>query len=93
MLSNFNIPYCNKNIIKQKFVDEKVLKEFNSKNEIMNNKSNEDTNNISQYDICLNKCVYDSANEIIEKRRMYGNIGKPLLWSSRNKIIKYLLKK
>ena len=90
MLSNFNIPYCNKNIIKQKFVDEKVLKEFNSKNEIMNNKSNEDTNNISQYDICLNKCVYDSANEIIEKRRMYGNIGKPLLWSSRNKIIKYI---
>jgi hypothetical protein len=90
LLSNFTIPYCNKDIIKHKFIDEKILKEFNIKNEKMNRKSNEDTNNISQYDICLNKCVYDSANEIIEKRRMYGSIGKPLLWSSRNKIIKYI---
>ena len=55
----------------------------------MNNKSNEDTFNVSKYDICLNKCVYDSANEIIEKKRMYGDLGKPLLWSSRNKIITY----
>ena len=88
-LLNFNIPYTNKNIVHKKFIDENILKEFNTKNELMNNKSNEDTNNISKYDVCLNKCVYDSANEIIEKRRMYGDIGKPLIWSSRSQIIRY----
>ena len=88
-LYKFNIPYFNKNVKNKKFIDEKVLNEFNIKNELMNNKSNEDTFNVSKYDICLNKCVYDSANEIIEKKRMYGDLGKPLLWSSRNKIITY----
>ena len=88
-LNKFNIPYFNKDLIKKKFVDEKILKEFNIKNKLMNQKSNEETINSSQYDIILNKCVYDSANEIIEKRRKYGSFGKPLLWSHRNIIIKY----
>ena len=88
-LNKFNIPYYNKNLINKQFVDEKILKEFNIKNEIMNKKSNEETINGYKYDAILNKCVYDSVNEIIEKRRMYGNIGKPILWSDRNLIIKY----
>ena len=85
----FNIPYSNEDLIKTKFLDEKVLKDFNVKNELMNEKSNEESIDISKYDSFLNKCVYDSVNEIIEKRRMYGQLGIPLLWSDRNKIIKY----
>ena len=85
----FNIPYSNEDLIKTKFLDEKVLKDFNVKNELINEKSNEESIDISKYDSFLNKCVYDSVNEIIEKRRMYGQLGIPLLWSDRNKIIKY----
>ncbi len=88
-LYKFKIPYNNKDLIKTKFIDEKILKDFNIKNEMMNEKSNEETINVSKYDIFLNKCVYDSANEIIEKRRMYGHLGIPVLWSDRNKIVKY----
>ena len=88
-LYKFKIPYNNKDLIKTKFIDEKILKDFNIKNEMMNEKSNEETINVSKYDTFLNKCVYDSANEIIEKRRMYGHLGIPVLWSDRNKIVKY----
>ena len=88
-LNDLSIPYSNKNLIKTKFIDEKILKEFNVKNETMNNESNEETINVSKYDLYLNKCVYDSINEIIEKRRKYNDLGEPLLWSSRNKIIKF----
>ena len=91
LLYRFKVPYTNKDLIKTKFIDEKILKEFNTKNELesMNEKSNDETINASKYDKFLNKCVYDSVNEIIEKRRIYGHLGIPVLWSDRNKIIKY----
>ena len=91
ILYRFNVPYTNKDLIKTKFIDEKILKDFNTKNdlELMNEKSNDETINASKYDKFLNKCVYDSVNEIIEKRRIYGHLGIPVLWSDRNKIIKY----
>ena len=87
--NKINIPFCNRDITNKKFIDEKILKEFNLQNELMNKESNEETINATNYDKCLNKCVYDSVNEIIEKKRMYGELGKPLLWMSKNKIIRY----
>ena len=88
-LSKFTIPFYNNYLIKQKFIDENILKEFNLKNELMNKESNDETINILFYDKCLNKCVYDTVNEIIGKKRMYDGLGKPLLWISRNKLIRY----
>ena len=58
-------------------------------NELKNKELNEETINMSEYDNCLNNCIYDSVNEIIEKKRMYGNLGMPLTWILRNRIIKY----
>ena len=59
------------------------------KNELMIKESNDETINILFYDKCLNKCVYDTVNEIIGKKRMYDGLGKPLLWISRNRLIRY----
>ena len=88
-LSKFTIPFNNNYLFKQKFIDENILKEFNMKNELMIKESNDETINILLYDKCLNKCVYDTVNEIIGKKRMYDGLGKPLLWISRNRLIRY----
>ena len=41
------------------------------------------------YDEMLNNCLIDSAIELINKERLYGEQGDPLPWSTRTREIKY----
>jgi hypothetical protein len=41
------------------------------------------------YDNILNECLIDAANEILENERIYGQIGEPLPWSCRTRLINY----
>jgi hypothetical protein len=45
------------------------------------------------YDMMLNNCLVDSAIELINKERMYGEQGDPLPWSNRTREIKYKYEK
>ena len=85
------IRFCNDEIKKIKYIDEKVLTDFESINKEIRNKDNIVTDNY--YDKILNKCVYDTSNELIEKYRQYGIIGQPLSWSIRTKDIDYKYKR
>ena len=78
--------FSNKNIIKKEYLDKTILIDFN--NEIKNESILYD----KYYFQFLNQCIYDSTNEIIKNKRIYGNIGEPLLWSLRNRIIEYKYK-
>ena len=84
------IRFCNDDITKVKFVDNKILKEFEKIDKEIRNSDN--SINDVFYDKILNKCVYDTTNEIIEKQRKYGIIGEPLPWSIRTKDIDYKYK-
>ena len=77
---DIDIEYLNKNINQKKYIDEKILTDFNNKY-----KFNE---NIQT----LNKCVFDTVNELIQKKRIYGKLGEPLLWSLRSKEVEYKYK-
>ena len=83
--STAKIKYKNEEILKKKFIDEKVLNDFEKENYNLREKYNE-------YDNILNKAVYDTTNEFIEKERKYGIIGAPLFWSIRYKEIDYKYK-
>jgi len=83
------IRFCNENITKVKFIDEKIINDFNKIDKIVRSKEND---NYNYYDKILNKCVYDTTNELIEKERKYGIIGEPLPWSIRTKDIDYKFK-
>lgn len=65
---------------------EKIQKKF----EPMNKEIRKDDNIISDdyYDNILNECLIDAGNEIMEKERLYGEIGEPLFWSSRTRVTK-----
>jgi len=78
--SNFN----NNNIIKKEYIDKKIINQFNDKLKKKISEYYEKYN----YNY-LNQCIYDTTNEIIKNKRMYGNIGEPLLWSMRNRKIEY----
>ena len=72
--------YLNENINKKIYLNEKILTKFNEEN---------------KYDLnikILNKCVFDTANELIQNKRIYGILGEPLLWSLRSKEIEYKFK-
>jgi hypothetical protein len=77
---DINIHYLNGKIKENIYLDEKILNEFNEENNF-----DEDT----QY---LNKCVFDTVNELIQKKRIYGKLGEPLLWSLRSKEIEFKFK-
>jgi len=77
---DIDIHYLNDYINKKYYLDEKILSKFN--------KDNNYNENI-QY---LNKCVFDTVNELIQKQRIYGKLGEPLLWSLRSKEIEYKYK-
>ena len=83
--STAKIKFKNEEILKKKFIDEKVLNDFEKENYNLREKYNE-------YDNILNKAVYDTTNEFIEKERKYGIIGAPLFWSIRYKEIDYKYK-
>ena len=78
--------FYNKDIIKKEYLDKKILTDFNNK---IKNKSLFFDKYYYHY---LNQCIYDSINEIIEKERLYGNIGEPLIWSLRNRLLEYKYK-
>lgn len=79
----YDSKFSNKEIVKNEYIEKKLIDDFNEK---LKNESIFYEKYYYQY---LNKCVYDATNEIIKKKRFYGNIGEPLLWSMRNRIIEY----
>jgi len=84
------IRFCNDDIMKDKFVEENVLNDFEKIDKEIRNNDNIVSDNY--YDKILNKCVYDTTNELIEKRRQYGIIGQPLSWSIRTRDIDFKYK-
>jgi len=77
---DIKVNYLNENINKKIYLNEKILTKFNEEN---------------KYDLnikILNKCVFDTANELIQNKRIYGILGEPLLWSLRSKEIEYKFK-
>ena len=82
----YNSRFYNKEIIKKEYIDKKILDDFNSKLE------KESRFYVKYYYQYLNQCIYDTTNEIIRNKRMYGNIGEPLLWSMRNRNLDYKYK-
>jgi hypothetical protein len=77
---DIDIHYLNDNINKVIYLDEQILTKFNEDNKYDENIQN------------LNKCVFDTANELIQDKRIYGKLGEPLLWSLRSKEIEYKFK-
>ena len=83
--STSKIKYKNEEIKKFKFIDENIVDKFDKKNKEIREKDN-------IYDKILNKGVYDTVNELIEKERKYGIIGAPLSWGIRSREIDYKYK-
>ena len=77
---DIEVEYLNDYINKKIYLDPKILKKFNEENHYSENIQN------------LNKCVFDTANELIQNKRIYGKLGEPLLWSLRSKEIEYKFK-
>ena len=76
-----------KNIIDK----EKILKKFEPINKQIRSKDNLTSDNF--YDNILNECLIDTAIELINKERLYGENGDPLAWSSRTHELVYKYKK
>ena len=85
-LINYKSDFYNKDIIKKEYIDKKILYDFNEK---LKKKSLLYKKYYYEY---INKCIYDSTNELIKEKRLYRNIGEPLLWSLRNRKIEYFYK-
>ena len=77
---DINVHYLNEKINENIYLDEKILTKFNEENNF-----DEETQN-------LNKCIFDTVNEIIRNKRIYGKLGEPLLWSLRSKEIEFKYK-
>ena len=82
----YNSKFYNNEIIKKEYVDKKVLNDFNQQ---LKKESRFYNKYYYEY---LNQCIYDTTNEIIRNKRMYGNVGEPLLWSLRNRNFDYKYK-
>ena len=76
-----------KNIIDK----EKILKKFEPINKLIRSKDNLASDNF--YDNFLNECLIDTAIELINKERFYGENGDPLAWSSRTHELIFKYKK
>jgi hypothetical protein len=65
----------------------KMLLDF----EPINQKIRSDINITSDnyYDNILNECLVDAACELLDKERMYSDLGEPLPWSTRTRVINY----
>ena len=71
-----------------KIIDKKeILRNF----AIINKKIRQEDNITSDnyYDNMINECVIETAIELIEKERFYGENGEPLKWSSRTREISF----
>ena len=67
---------------------EKILKDFIPINKKIREEDNIKYDNF-EYDNMLNNCIIDSAIELINKERLYGESGDPLPWSSRTHEIQF----
>lgn len=84
------IRFCNESIKPKEFINKSILKDFEKKNKEIRTNIMKSTDIF--YDKILNKCIFDTANEIIEKYRMYGIIGEPLPWSIRTRNMRFKFK-
>ena len=76
----------------EKILDKKeILKNFAKFNKHIRQEDNITTDNY--YDNMLNECVLETALELIEKERYYGETGNPLKWSNRTRDIKFKYEK
>jgi hypothetical protein len=76
----------------EKILDKKeILKNFAKFNKQIRQEDNITTDNY--YDNMLNECVLETALELIEKERYYGETGNPLKWSNRTRDIKFKYEK
>ena len=76
----------------EKILDKKeILKNFAKFNKQIRQDDNITTDNY--YDNMLNECVLETALELIEKERYYGESGNPLKWSNRTRDIKFKYEK
>ena len=72
----------------EKILDKKeILKTFAKFNKQIRQEDNITTDNY--YDNMLNECILETALELIEKERYYGETGNPLKWSNRTRNIKF----
>ena len=87
MLRNNYKKICYKENL-EKIIDKKeILKNFSSINRKIRQEDNITSDNY--YDNMLNECVLETAIELIEKERFYGDNGEPLKWSSRTREISF----
>jgi hypothetical protein len=70
---------------------EKILKVFEPINRHIRSQDNLTSDNF--YDNMLNECLVDTAIELINKERLYGENGDPLEWSSRTHELVFKYKK
>ena len=71
-----------------KIIDKKeILKNFSSINKKIRQEDNITSDNY--YDNMMNECVLETALELIERERFYGENGEPLKWSSRTREISF----
>ena len=76
----------------KKIIDkEKILKKFQPINKHIRSLDNLTSDNF--YDNYLNECLIDTAIELINKERLYGENGDPLAWSSRTHELVYKYQK
>ena len=76
----------------EKILDQKeILKNFAQINKKIRQDDNITTDNY--YDNMLNECILETALELIEKERYYGETGNPLKWSYRTRDIKFKYEK
>ena len=76
----------------EKILDKKeILKNFSKLNKKIRQDDNITTDNY--YDNMLNECILETALELIEKERYYGETGNPLKWSYRTRDIKFKYEK
>ena len=91
MLRNNYKKICYKENL-EKIIDKKeILKNFSSINRKIRQEDNITSDNY--YDNMLNECVLETAIELIEKERFYGDNGEPLKWSSRTREISFKYEK
>jgi hypothetical protein len=71
-----------------KIIDKKeILKKFSIINKKIRQQDNITSDNY--YDNMINECILETAIELIEKERFYGESGEPLKWSSRTREISF----
>ena len=91
MLRNNYRKNINKESLEKILEKKEILQKFAKFNKQIRQEDNITSDNY--YDNMLNECVLETAIELIEKERYYGESGNPLKWSSRTRDIKFKYEK